>query len=603
MEILWSFVKGKKLQFIMTAILATIGAILSIFPFVLIYKLISLFMEKGKNITIEEITTILLITMGAILLKYLFTIASFVFSHIAAFDLLYSLRTKLTTHLGKLPMGFWTKNSSGKVRKIIQEDVERIELFVAHHLPDTISGVALPLVTVIFLAFIDWRMALVTLIPLPIGFLMVKLMYSGVAMSEGGRKELWERYHKSVEDMHSTIVEFVEGMPVVKAFTMTVRSFQRLQSSVYSYRDFTVKMSKTQTPFYAVFTAMTIGGGLFIIPFGLYFMKSGSLDIPTFLMFLTLGCGCFHQFVKVMMITGHMEIIFAGGRRIDSILKEIPLSEPSIPQIPEAKTIQISNLSFKYDKKGRDILKDINLTIPENSFVAIVGPSGSGKSTMVNLIARMWDVSVGSISIGEKNLKDIGTYGINQIVGTVFQEVKILTDTVFNNIRMDKTDASIEEVINAAKIANVHDFIRQLPKGYDTVIGEGGEAHLSGGEKQRISLARVALKNPPIVLLDEASCYADADNEVKIQQAFSKLMKNKTVVVIAHRLSTIVKADKIIVVNNGRIDESGTHFELLKKNGLYARMWKIHTRSSDWKIENKQKNLFEATQEGGNHEE
>jgi ATP-binding cassette subfamily B protein len=584
METILMFMKTKKKEFILTAIMATIGAILSIVPFALIYKLISVFLEKGTNIEIEVISSLLLSALGIFVLKYFFTISSFVFSHIAAFDLLYQIRTKLTSHLGKLPMGFWTKNSSGKVRKIIQEDVERIELFVAHHLPDTISGTILPIAAITFLFFIHWKMALVTLIPLPIGFILVKLMFSGIAMGGTSREQLWEDYHKSIEKMHSTIVEFVEGMPVVKAFNITANSFQRLRNSVFKYRDFTVQMSKSQTPFYAFFTAMTIGGGLFIIPFGLHFLKTDQIDIPTFLMFLTLGTGCFHQFVKVMMITGHMELIFAGGRRIGSILDEKILEEPQTPVIPKSKDIKIKNLNFQYDKDGKQILKNINVIIPEKSFTAIVGPSGSGKSTLVNLIARMWETDKNQITIGNKSLNEIGTVGINKIVGTVFQDVEILTDTVANNIRMDNTKASIIEIVKAAKAANCHDFIENLPFGYDTVIGDGGEIHLSGGEKQRISLARVVLKDPDIVLLDEASCYADAENEVKIQEAFSRLMQNKTVVVIAHRLSTIVKADNILVVDDGKIVEQGSHDALLKINGLYAKMWNVHTRANDWKL-------------------
>lgn len=584
MKVILMFMKEKKKEFIFTVILASLGAILAVVPYLLIYQLIRTFLDNGMGVDMERMVQLLLLAGGVVLIRYGVVISSFVFSHIAAFDLLYSIRTQLIKHIGRLPMGFWTDNSSGQVRKIIQEDVERIENFVAHHVPDVISGSVLPICTIIVLFFVDWRMALATLIPLPLGFLMVHLMFSGVASGQD-RSQLWETYHKAIESMHSTIVEFVQGMPVVKAFNITTNSFNRLKSSVLRYQKFTVDLSKTQTPFYAVFTASTLGGGLFILPLGLYLLQKGQIEVSVLLLFLILGTGCFNQFVKVMMIAGHCELIFAAGERIGSILNESPLSEPEKPVIPDHHTIEVKNLKFRYDASGREILKDINLTIPESGFMAIVGESGAGKSTLVQLLSRMWDVTEGEILIGGTDIKQIGTAGLNSLVGTVFQEVQMLTDTVRSNICMNKKAATMEEVVAAAKTAYCHDFIMELPNGYDTVIGEGGDVHLSGGEKQRIALARVILKNPPIILLDEASCYADAENEVKIQQAFSNVMQNKTVVVIAHRLSTIVHADKILVVDDGKIAEQGTHKELLQENGIYSKLWKAHTKAKDWKLE------------------
>ena len=585
MNTLLMFMKEKRTELFWAVLFASVGAILSIVPFVLIYKIIILFMENGTNIPISTISNLILIALGVIIIKYSIVISSFIFSHIAAFDLLYIIRTRITEHLGKLPMGFWNKNNSGKIRKIIQEDVERIELFVAHHLPDTVSGIILPIATAIFLFTINWKLALVTMIPLPIGMIMVKMMFSGFGNRKINRRDLWDKYLMNVEKMHSTIVEFVEGIQIIKAFNITANSFSRLTKSVSDYRDLTVGMSKTQSPYYAVFTAITIGGGLFIIPFGLYLLKTGQIDVGSLLMFLIIGSGCLHQYVKVMEITGHMEIIFAGGNRIQSVLDEKVLTEPDNPVKPDIFNIEIRNLNFKYDPQGKMILNNINADIPENSLVAIVGPSGSGKSTLVNLLARMWETPNGTIKIGGKDISDIGSENINEITGTVFQDVILLTDTVENNIRMNSKELSMDAIIQAAKIANCHDFISCLPKGYQTIIGEGGEVHLSGGEKQRISIARIALKQPKIVLLDEASSYSDSENEVKIQEAFGKMMYNRTMVVIAHRLSTIVHADKILVMNEGKIVEQGTFDSLIEQNGLFARMWKIHNRKENWKIE------------------
>jgi ATP-binding cassette subfamily B protein len=481
-------------------------------------------------------------------------------------------------------MGFWSNNSSGRIRKIIHEDVERIENFVAHHVPDLIAGTVLPIVTITVLFFVEWRLALMTLIPLPIGFLMVKIMFSGIATGEGNRKQVWEKYHKAIESMHSTTVEYVQGMPVVKAFNISVESFKRLQEAVLGYRHFTVMLSKSQTPFFVIFIAMVIGGGIFILPVAYHLLRTGQTDIATVLLFLILGTGCFSEFVKVMSIAGHCEMIFAAGERIGSILKEKELPEPAVPVLPQKHDIELKDVSFQYGTGTQTVLKNVSAKLPESSFTAIVGPSGSGKTTLVHLIARMWDLESGSISIGGINIKSIGTAGLNQAVGTVFQDVQMLTATVRSNICMNKTAVSQKEIENAARTACCHDFIMSLPKGYDTVIGEGGEVHLSGGEKQRIAIARAVLKNPPVILLDEASCYTDAENETNIQKAFSRVMRNKTVVVIAHRLSTIVRADNILVINNGEITEQGRHNELLSKNGLYKKMWEAHSKAKGWKL-------------------
>ena len=584
MNVIFDLIKVKKKEFIAMAILASLGAILVLVPYMLIYLIINEFIMYGMNVDFNLIMQFLLLALAAVFVRYLFVVFSFVFSHVAAFDLLYLIRTRITSHLGKLPMGFWSSNSSGRVRKTIQEDVERIENFVAHHIPDLISGAVLPICTISVLFFIDWRLALAALIPLPIGFLMVKIMFSGVVTGGGNRKKLWEKYHKAIENMHSTSVEYIQGMPVVKVFNISVESFKRLRDAVLGYRHFTVMLSKSQTPFFVIFVAMVIGGGIFILPVAYHLLQTGQTDIGTVLLFLILGTGCFSEFVKVMSIAGHCEIIFAAGERIGSILKEKTLFEPDAPACPHGYDIELKNISFKYNSNSQMVVNNISVKLPESSFTAIVGASGSGKTTLVHLLARMWDVESGCISIGGKDIKLIGSAKLNKIVGTVFQDVQMLTDTVRSNICMDKENITQDEIEKAAKTACCHDFIMSLPKGYDTVIGEGGDVHLSGGEKQRIAIARVVLKNPPVILLDEASCYTDAENESNIQKAFSHVMKNKTVIVIAHRLSTIVYADKILVIDKGEIVEEGRHGELLKKNGTYKKMWDAHSKAKSWKL-------------------
>ncbi len=583
MKPLLKMVKDKKIHLIICVALASVSSLLLIVPFALIYKIVAYYLQAGLNASPEPVITWLGIASIALILRYALTVSSFVFSHIAAFDLLYRIRVKITKHIGRLPMGFWEKNSSGKILKIVQEDVESIESFVAHHFPDAAAGFTLPFATLAFLFSVDWRLALAAAIPLPITIILLYMMWNGVLTGEN-RKELTKKYHKAIENMHSTMLEYVHGMPVVKVFNLNADSFKRLKDSVSLYRDIVVVWSKGASPYRALISTFILGGGLFILPLGIYLMETGSIDASKIILFLLLGTGCFGGLLKAIMITTRMELITSGIKRINEIMAAEPLYEPPLPQIPGKFDIELKNVCFQYHEGNAQVLKDINITLPEKSFTALVGPSGAGKTTIVNLIARMWEVTGGSISIGGLSVKEMGTKGIAESVGTVFQDVQMLTDTVRANICMGKATATQDEVEAAAKAAACHDFIMKLPHGYATMIGDGGETQLSGGEKQRIAMARVILKNTPIILLDEATSYADAENESLMQKAFSRLMVNKTVVVIAHRLSTIVGADNIYVIDKGQVTESGNHQELLAQNGLYKTMWDAHMKAKQWQL-------------------
>jgi ATP-binding cassette subfamily B protein IrtA len=587
MKLLLNLIKDKKISMIICVSLAALGSILFIVPFALIFKIVEHYLRFGPDASAGPVLQWLGIAFGALLLRYVLIVSAFVFSHIAAFDLLYRIRARLTKHIGTLPMGFWSKKSSGQVLKIVQDDVEAIESFVAHYLPDVASAVMIPLVTLAYLFAVDWRLAVAASIPLPLTIILVYMMWNGLLTGQN-RKELARKYHQAIEKMHVTMHEFVQGMPVVKAFNLTVDSFQKLKDSVLAYGELVVTWSKGVSPYRALIAAVVLGGGLFILPLGIYLLESGKVDVSTIILFLLLGTGCFTELLKVIIVVTRMELIIAGIKRIQEILSAQPLAEPEIPKIPERFGIEFQKVSFRYTEQGPNILNDITINLPEGSFTALVGPSGAGKTTLINLIARMWEVADGSITIGGVPLWKMGTKGIAAIVGTVFQDVQMLTDTVKANIRMGRADASQETVEAAAKAAACHDFIMKLPHGYDTVIGDGGEVHLSGGEKQRIALARVFLKNPPVILLDEATSYADAENETLMQEAFGRLMVNKTVVVIAHRLSTIVGADQIFVVDQGRVVEHGTHQELLALTGVYQKMWGAHTRAREWRLAQKE---------------
>jgi ATP-binding cassette subfamily B protein IrtA len=587
MKLLLNLIKGKKIPVIICVALAALGSLLFIVPFALIFKIIEYYLQFGSGAPAGPVLRWLGIAFGALLLRYMLIVSSLIFSHIAAFDLLYRIRSRLTKHIGTLPMGFWSKKNSGQVLKIVQDDVEAIESFVAHYLPDVAAAVTVPLVTLAYLFTVDWRLAAATTIPLPVTVILVYMMWNGLLTGQN-RKELAQKYHQAIEKMHGTMHEFVQGMPVVKAFNLTVDSFHKLKDSVLAYRELVITWSKGVSPYRALIAAVVLGGGLFILPLGIYLLESGKAGVSTIILFLLLGTGCFTGLLKLIMVVTRMELIIAGIKRIQEILSAASLVEPEIPKIPERFGIDLQKVGFRYSEQGPDIFNNITINLPEGSFTALVGPSGAGKTTLINLIARMWEVTDGSIAIGGVPLQEMGTKGISEIVGTVFQDVQMLTDTVKANIRMGQADASQEAIEAAAKAAACHDFIMKLPHGYDTVIGDGGEVHLSGGEKQRIALARVFLKNTPVILLDEATSYADAENETLMQEAFGRLMPNKTVIVIAHRLSTVVRADQILVIDQGRVAECGTHQELLALKGIYQKMWDAHTQAREWRLVQKE---------------
>jgi len=560
---------------------SALGSICTVAPFVLIFKVIEYFLTHEVLRDLSPVILLFALALINLILKYLFAMISFSFAHIAAFDLVYKIRINLAGHLGRLPVGYFGKKNSGQILKIMQDDVESIESFVGHQVPDAVAAFTLPIVILCYLFYLDWRLAVVTAIPFGLMLILFKLATKGFLVGQN-RKEITQKYHHSMEKMNSAILEFVKGMPIIKIFNITADSFKKLRNSILNYQKTVVDFQKGATPYRALIGAIVLGGGIFILPLAFYLLQKNMVDSLTVIFFLLLGTGCFFSMLKVMVVWTRMELIVAGMQRIENIFQANPLSEPKNICLPQKNNISIKNVSFKYNEKDDNVLKDINMEIKENAFIAFVGASGAGKTTLINLIARMWDVTKGEIAIGKVSLDKIGSKGVTQKIGTVFQEVQILTDTVENNIRMGNQKVAFCDVEAAAKAAACHEFISELPSGYKTIIGEGGESHLSGGERQRIALARVILKDTPIVLLDEATSYADAEVETKMQKSFSELATKKMVIVIAHRLSTIVNADQIFVFKKGQIIERGTHDELLKEDRVYKKMWTLRTEARKW---------------------
>ena len=568
----------KKIHLIISAIFAVAGSACSLVPYVIIYlvmvRLLAPDFTAADSLFIRRLA---LAAAGVVLLRYLLLFVSAMFSHVAAFNILYNLRVTLTRHLGTLPMGYFSANQTGKIKKVLYEDVEELENFVAHHIPDLVAGIVLPLMIVGYLFTVDWRMALIALLPLPPAFFMQQS-----AFAKGARNDGRKAYHDALETMNGTIVEYVRGMPVVKIFNQTVESFTCLKQAAEAYTHFVTRVTLDMTPAWAMFVVITSSGLVFILPFGLWFYLHNMISLPVLFLFLMLGSSYMLPLFKLAMLAAQMGHLLEGLKRVDAVLAVPSLISPKENGRLDNHAIEFRHVSFGYSEKK--VLKDVSFSIAPGTFTALVGPSGAGKTTIGQLLLRMWDIDTGEIRLGGVPIDTISYQELMNRIGFVFQDGFIFSDTVYENIRMGMQGVSAEDVARAAAAAQCMDFIERLPKGMQTRIGEGGEVHLSGGEKQRVAIARIFLKNAPVVILDEATAYADAENEAKIQAAFGEIMQDRTVIVIAHRLSTITDADTILVVNDGVIVEQGRHAALLANGGLYHDMWQAHATAKAWTL-------------------
>lgn len=570
----------KKWLLALSSFLAVIHSILTLIPYVLIYYILSELLKPEFNQ--DGLSSYIFYSVLSVIASAICMYASVVFSHMAAFNLLYELRKQLSQKISRLPLGFLNQKSSGALKKIISDDIEKIELFIAHQLPDLIKGLALPLLILIYLFTQNWILAAVSFIPVPVGIVLI--VYSFKTFGQKKRKE----YFDSQEEMNATIVEYIRGIPVVKIFNQTVTSYKKYSETIFKFRDFVNDWLKNTSLPYSIWMSFMSNSLVIILSVGLYLYFGSTITLPVLLLFLILGVGYLKPLFVLSNIGSQMYLIVEGVERIDKILYHPVLPEPEKATKPSNFDFEFKNVSFSYDEKN-DVLTDINLKIPQKRITALVGPSGAGKTTVARLIPRFWDVTSGEILIGGVNIKSIKTNDLMEYVSFVFQENFMFQETIYENIRMGM-EKSPEEIYTAAKAAQCHEFITQLPEKYNTKFGESG-IHLSGGEQQRIQLARAILKDAPIIILDEATAFADPENEIKIQRAFSKLIKNKTVLIIAHRLSTITDSEQIAVFEEGKIECKGTHSSLLEKSKLYKNMWMAHTQAENFLI--KQKDLTE----------
>jgi ATP-binding cassette, subfamily B, bacterial IrtA/YbtP len=572
---------GKKKGWLLGSMLLSVLASAALFvPYVAAYRILTELAAHAANpsgIDKEFIRYWGYVSLGAILLYGVLLFSSAMLSHIAAFNILYELRVALARKLARLPMGFFTRRTSGYIKKVMAEDVERIELFVAHHIPDVTSAVVFPVLILGYLFAADWRLALVVL-----GVFLAAVLLQAAMIWTPKMKARYEAYHATLGRMNSSIVEYVRGIQVVKVFGRSMEGFERLQQDILAFRDDTVTMARQFAPAYTGFLTLLSSTILFLIPVAVVLLgKAPSYPayVPTVFLFLILGGGVFFPLLKLLYMGSLLKQNTMGVALIDEILDKPEIPEPASPKQPGDGGVVFEDVTFAYDTDP--VLKNVSFTARPGAVTALVGPSGAGKSTIAMLAARFWDVSGGMIRIGGVPVREIGTTELMRHVAFVFQDNLLFFDTIEENIRMGNTAASPEAVQAAARAAQCHDFIENLPQGYQTLVGEGG-TYLSGGEQQRISLARAILKDAPVVILDEATAFADPENEGRILASFARLIQGKTVLVIAHRLSTITNADQILVVDGGRVVEQGRHEGLLEQGGLYSRMWQTYSRSREW---------------------
>lgn len=578
---LFEYAGNYKYLTILSWIFSVVRAWIALVPFYYIWKVIKEVLEVAPHYeNAGNIADYGWHAVGFAILSMALYICGLMCSHLSAFHVQANIRSQLMHHIMTLPMGFMDSDGSGKFRKIVNESSEATETYLAHQLPDQASAIATPVGLLVLLLMFDWRLGLLSLIPVAAAFLIMGSM-TGQRM-----KDKMTEYQNALEEMSSEAVEYVRGIPVVKTFGQTVFSFKRFQYSIEKYEKWTIAYTK-ELRLPMTFYTMIINAAFAVLIAVTFYVVSRGGENDTFLLNLL-----FYIIItpiitvtlnKIMYASENQMIVEDALKRIDGILEKKPLAEAAEKAAPKDMSITFDHVSFRYEDAAKNALHNINLEIREGEHVAFVGPSGGGKSTLASLIARFFDTTEGQIKIGGVNVRDIPSEQLMNMVSFVFQDSKLLKMSIYDNVRMGRKDATREEVMEALKNAQCEDIIGKLPDGIDTVIGAKG-TYVSGGEAQRLSIARAMLKNAPVLILDEATAFADPDNEAKVQQAFSKLSEGKTVIMIAHRLSSVVDADRICVLKDGEIVGSGTHKELTEMTGLYAHMWNEYNKSVRWKV-------------------
>ena len=560
-------------------VLSAVSALVALVPFVYIWKILRDVLNAAPDYA--QAVNIPHYGRMAVLfavLAYLIYIAALMCSHLSAFRVATNLRLEASEHLATLPLGFTETFGSGKLRKIIHESTGAAETYLAHQLPDQYNAIATPVGLLVLLLAFDWRLGLLSLAPVALAFLIMATM-TGKRMAEKMRQ-----YGNALEAMSNEAVEYVRGIPVVKTFGQSVFSFKKFKTTIDEYEKWVISYTKDLRLPMMFYTAAVNGVFAFLIVGGLLFTTHGVT--PEFLLnllfYIIITPVISLTLTRMMYMSENKMVVADALARIDSVLEAAPMQVQAVPQYPKDSSVTLRDVHFSYDGKT-EVIKGVSLEIQPGQTVAFVGPSGGGKSTLANLVCRFFDVQSGSVRVGGADVRDIPKEELMDTISFVFQNSRLLKGSILDNVRLGRPQATEAEVLAALKAAQCMDIVEKFPAGIHTVIGTKG-VYLSGGEQQRIAIARAMLKNAPILILDEATAFADPDNEAKVQAAFAQLAKGKTVLMIAHRLSTVASADCIYVVQDGRITETGTKDELCAQNGLFARMWQEYQASVQWKV-------------------
>ena len=576
---LMSYAGGHKAFTYASWVLSAVSALMALVPFLYIWMILRDVLnaapDYSKAVNIPHYGWMAVLFA---VLSYLVYVLALLCSHTSAFRVATNLRLAVTEHLAKLPLGFTERYGSGRLRKVIQESTGAAETYLAHQLPDQYGAMATPVGLLVLLFVFDWRLGLLSLVPVVLGFAIMSAM-TGKRMEEKMRQ-----YGNALAAMSNEAVEYVRGIPVVKTFGQSVFSFKKFKATIDEYEKWVVAYTMELRMPMMFYTAAINGVFAFLIAGGLLFTKSGVT--PEFLLnllfYIIITPVISLTLTKIMYMSENKMIVADALSRIDSVLDTEPVFVSDEPQHPKDGSVKLENVHFSYDGET-EVIKGVSVDIRSGQTVALVGPSGGGKSTLASLMCRFFDVQSGSIFIGCADVREIPKEELMDTVSFVFQNSRLIKGSILDNVKLGRPEAAEEEVLAALKAAQCMDIIEKFPDGIHTVIGSKG-VYLSGGEQQRIAIARAMLKNAPVLILDEATAFADPDNEAKVQAAFAELAKGKTVIMIAHRLSTVVNADCIYVVRDGQIEEAGTKDELCAKDGLFARMWRDYQSSVEWKV-------------------
>ena len=559
-----------KSKYVLSVILAVLGVAAGLLPFFVVSKIVVLLMNGETSVSVY-MEWCLLAGLG-FLAKVCFSNLSTLVSHTATFATLAEIRLRLVDKLTRVPMGYMINTPSGELKNVLVDRVEGMETTLAHLVPELTANLCIPVCILIYLLFLDWRMALASLITLPIGM----LCYKGMA---NGYEEKFKGLIMRVRKMTNTVVEYIGGIEVIKAFNQSANSYQKYSDAVEDNASYAVNWMKSVQLYKSMLVTIWPSVLVCVLPIGCILYQNGTLSVPAFITCIVLSLGIITPILNAMNFTDSISQMKSVVGELCAVLDEKELERPEKPVPIHSSNIALENVSFSYEA-GKPLLKNVSLSIPENTITAFVGPSGGGKSTITKLIAGFWDVTDGAVKLDGTDIRKIPLPQLMAHIAYISQDNYLFDETVLENIRMGKPSATDEEVYQAARDCGCYDFILNLENGFQTVVGGAG-GHLSGGERQRIAIARAVLKNAPIVILDEATAYIDAENEALIQEAMAKVIAGKTVLMIAHRLSTITDADKIVVVKDGQIVDEGTHEELLVSCTLYQEMWKAHMDTKD----------------------